>query len=69
MSSAQAALAADGVEYLQVKTLGPSNPDAGYAKTRQFYLGMGFVPLEELSQLWDPSQPCLIMIKALARRA
>lgn len=65
VSAVEADLIADGVEFLQVKTLGPSNPDAGYAKTRHFYLGMGFRPLEELHQLWDPSQPCLIMIKAL----
>jgi GNAT superfamily N-acetyltransferase len=65
VSALEADLAADGVEFLQVKTLGPSNPDAGYAKTRQFYLGMGFRPMEELHQLWSPGQPCLIMVKAL----
>ena len=30
-------LSADGVEYLQVKTLGPSRPDGPYALTREFY--------------------------------
>lgn len=59
-------LGADGVALLQVKTLGPSRDDAGYARTRQFYLGMGFVPLEELHGLWGPANPCLIMVKALA---
>jgi ribosomal protein S18 acetylase RimI-like enzyme len=58
-------LIADGVEYLQVKTLGPSNQDAGYELTRQFYLSLGFRPLEELHGLWDPGNPCLIMVKAL----
>jgi ribosomal protein S18 acetylase RimI-like enzyme len=58
-------LAADGVKFLQVKTLGPSNPDAGYQLTRRFYLAMGFAPLEELNGLWDPGNPCLIMVKAL----
>ncbi len=61
----EADLAADGVEYLQVKTLGPSHPDAGYELTRRFYLSLGFRPLEELHGLWDPGNPCLIMVKAL----
>jgi GNAT superfamily N-acetyltransferase len=54
-----------GVEYLQVKTLGPSHPDENYAKTRAFYLAMGFKPLEEFPQIWDKGNPCLIMIKRL----
>ena len=53
------------IEYLQVKTLGPSNPDAGYAKTRAFYSAMGFRPLEEFSQIWDENNPCLVMIKKI----
>jgi GNAT superfamily N-acetyltransferase len=57
-------LIADHVEFLQVKTLGPSHPDPGYARTRQFYAGVGFQPLEEITGLW-PGNPCLIMIKAL----
>ncbi|HTX93270.1 MAG TPA: GNAT family N-acetyltransferase [Anaerolineales bacterium] len=52
-----------GVEYLQVKTLGPSNPDPGYAKTRLFYEAMGFRPLEEFKQIWDANNPCLVMVK------
>jgi len=58
-------LIADGVEFLQVKTLGLSQPDAGYQRTRQFYLRMGFRPLEEIHDLW-PDSPCLIMVKVLA---
>jgi ribosomal protein S18 acetylase RimI-like enzyme len=61
----EADLAADGVEYLQVKTRGPSKPDAGYELTRRFYLNLGFRPLEELDGLWDEGNPCLIMVKAL----
>lgn len=53
------------VEYLQVKTLAPSNDDPNYAKTRAFYLALGFKPLEEFSQIWDQSNPCLIMVKRL----
>lgn len=68
VTALEADLLADGVEFLQVKTLGPSNPDAGYAETRKFYLGMGFRPLEELHEFWGPTQHCLIMIKALASR-
>ena len=60
----EADLIADGVEFLQVKTLGPSLPDAGYDKTRQFYTRMGFRPLEEITGLW-PGNPCLIMVKTL----
>jgi len=60
-------LVADGCQLLQVKTLGPSHQDAGYKLTRQFYLGMGFVPVEELIDFWGPQNPCLIMIKVLAQ--
>jgi len=52
-----------GIEYLQVKTLGPSHDDESYAKTRAFYLAMGFKPLEEFKQIWDEHNPCLIMVK------
>ena len=55
------------MEYLQVKTLSPRHPDAGYAKTRAFYLACGFRPLEEFPELWGPDQPALQMVKALGR--
>jgi GNAT superfamily N-acetyltransferase len=58
-------LIADGVELLQVKTLGLSQPGTGYQWTRQFYLRIGFRPLEEIHDLW-PSSPCRIMVKVLA---
>jgi len=63
----EADLIADGVELLQVKTLGPSLPDANYDQTRRFYLHMGFRPLEEIHGLW-PGNPCLIMVKVLDLR-
>ena len=63
--AAERNVAAEGVRLFQVKTLGPSNPDAGYAKTRAFYAAMGFLPLEETSALWGPGNPALIMVKAL----
>ena len=65
MERAQAWLVSQDVEYLQVKTLGPSRPDAGYAGTRAFYHSLGFRPLEELPQIWDANNPCLIMVKKL----
>ncbi len=54
---AQAWLQQSGVEYLQVKTLSSGRPDAGYEKTRAFYLANGFRVLEELPTLWGPRTP------------
>jgi len=66
MQEAEAYLKSRGVEYLQVKTLGPTNPDPAYAQTRAFYLAMGFRPLEEFKQIWDEHNPCLILVKRLS---
>ena len=65
INQAQAWLTSRGVEYLQVKTLGPSHSDENYASTRAFYMAMGFRPLEEFKQIWDEHNPCLIMVKKL----
>lgn len=54
-----------GMEFLQVKTLADTHPDEGYAKTRQFYLALGFRPLEVFPELWDKENPCLMLIKKL----
>jgi GNAT superfamily N-acetyltransferase len=67
VAALEADLIADGVEFLQVKTLGPSYQDAGYERTRRFYAAVGFQPLEEIHGLW-PGNPCLIMIKSLPPR-
>jgi GNAT superfamily N-acetyltransferase len=64
LQAAEEYLRALDVEYLQVKTLGPSYPDAGYAATRAFYEARGFVPLEELLELWEQN-PCLLLVKRL----
>lgn len=64
LAAAEGDLRADGVRLLQVKTLGPSDPDPFYARTRAFYASNGFEPLEENLDLW-PGSPCLIMVKAL----
>ena len=68
LAQAERWLGADGVEYLQVKTLSPSRPDKGYERTRAFYLANGFRPLEESPNLWGPEDPALQMVKALHRR-
>ncbi len=67
LSHAEGTLAADGVEFLQVKTLAPSTPDEGYEKTRAFYLAYGFRPLEEFRDLWDVDNPALQMIKVVSK--
>jgi len=54
-----------GIEYLQVKTIGPSRVNHAYACTRTFYTAVGFRPLEEFPNLWDARNPCLVMVKAL----
>jgi GNAT superfamily N-acetyltransferase len=64
LRAAEDYLRSRGVEYLQVKTLGPSWPDPGYERTRRFYEARGFVPLEELHGLWEHN-PCLILVKRL----
>jgi ribosomal protein S18 acetylase RimI-like enzyme len=62
---AEAVLRSRGVEYLSVKTLGPSHPDEGYAATRAFYASLGFRPLEETTAYWGEANPCLIMVMRL----
>ena len=64
LAAAEHALRERGIEYLQVKTLGPSYEDEEYARTRQFYEARGFVPLEEFPQLW-PGNPALLLVKRL----
>ena len=65
LAAAESYLRARDVEYLQVKTLGPSRPDEHYARSRAFYLARGFVPLEEIHGLWDEGNPCLVLVKRL----
>lgn len=54
-------------EYLTVKTLAACRENEYYARTRQFYLAMGFKPLEVFPELWGKDNPCLMMIKDLKR--
>lgn len=61
---AEKVLGDGSTEFLQVKTLGPSRPDANYERTRGFYERMGFRPLEE-NRLWGDVNPCMIYVKHL----
>ena len=56
---------AEGYSLLHVKTLAPSDPDPGYAATRAFYAAAGFRPLEVLPEVWEPENPCLVMVRPL----
>lgn len=58
-------LGAMGVKLLQVKTFGPSGESEEYERTRAFYAAVGFVPLEERTDIWGPDNPCLISVKVL----
>lgn len=68
VQAAQRHLQSDGVALLQVKTLGESHPDRNYAKTRQFYLAQGFLPMEEIPDFWGKRVPTLFMVKPLFKR-
>jgi GNAT superfamily N-acetyltransferase len=61
---AESLLRERGVTFFEVKTLGPSRPNAEYELTRRFYEKAGFLPLEE-NDLWGEANPCLIMVKCL----
>ena len=63
VAAAESRCRAQGIRYLQVKTLGPSRESRGYAATRAFYEALGFVALEELHGLWDEDNPALILVK------
>ncbi len=65
ITTAEEYLKDDGVKLFQVKTLGPSHPDEGYAKTRAFYKAQGFLPLEEIVDFWEKGCPSLFMVKPL----
>jgi ribosomal protein S18 acetylase RimI-like enzyme len=54
-------------EYLTVKTLADSHKSKSYEKTRLFYTAQGFKPIEVFPTLWDETNPCLFMIKAVAK--
>ena len=53
------------VTLLSVKTLADSHPSPEYAATRAFYSGVGFRQQMAFPDLWDPANPCLLMVKVL----
>jgi hypothetical protein len=61
---AEGDVALEGVEVMEVKTQGPSEPNEHYAATLKFYEAMGFIPVEEIFGLW-PDLPALILVKPL----
>jgi len=65
VDASEAYLRTKNVEFYQVKTLSSRDPDVGYRRTRQFYLAMGFRPMEEFPTLWGEDNPCLQLVKHL----
>lgn len=61
----EADLRKEGVRFLTVKTLSESRPNIEYDQTRNFYLKVGFTPLEEFKTLWGEDSPCLLLVKSL----
>ena len=61
----EAWLTAKQVTLLQVKTVAATSPSPAYAQTREFYLRLGFQPVEVFPLLWSPRNPCLQLIKFL----
>jgi GNAT superfamily N-acetyltransferase len=64
LEHAERHLRAHSVEYLEVKTLGPSKRDPHYERTRHFYSARGFRAIEE-TNLWGKQNSCLILVKHL----
>lgn len=59
--------AAAGAALLTVKTLAPTAPDPGYARTRRFYERAGFRLVEIMDPYpgWGPGNPGAIYVKPL----
>lgn len=51
---------------LLVKTLAATHPSPEYARTRAFYRAVGFIPLTVLPELWNPANPCLLMVRTIS---
>lgn len=67
-AAAEAWARAEGFSFLEVKTLDESREDEGYRRTRLFYQGRGFCPLEKNTIMWGEENPCLIMVKCISHR-
>ena len=57
-----------GGEFLTVKTVDESGGYEEYRRTLQFYLAMGFRPLEVFPTLWDEWNPCLMLGKYIMQK-
>ena len=57
------------VSVMQVKTLSPLSDNAAYAKTLKYYLKAGFIPLEDLDEIWGNDTQCRLMVKHIANRS
>ncbi len=57
----------EGVEWLHVKTRGPSTYDDNYERTRRFYRAVGFAPLYESLTEWGPENAALFLVKPMRR--
>jgi GNAT superfamily N-acetyltransferase len=64
LAAVETDLRAAGVGLLEVHTLGPSDEDEHYARTREFYLALGFMAVHELQRI-DWNGPTLILVKPL----
>lgn len=65
LEAVEADLCREGVEILEVHTVGPSYSDSHYAGTREFYRAVGFVAVHEFDRIdWDG--PTLVLVKPLA---
>jgi GNAT superfamily N-acetyltransferase len=53
---------------IQVKTVEMGRYD-NYDKTNRFYLSMGFDVLEVFPTLWDPANPCQVMVRAIQEKS
>ncbi len=51
----------------EMKTLSEIDPDPQYARTRNFYTKLGFIPLETINPYpdWGKDNPCQIFVKIL----
>jgi GNAT superfamily N-acetyltransferase len=65
VAAAERYCAGRGKTFLLVKTLDFASDYEPYARTREFYLAMGFLPLQVLDGYWNEENPCLLMCKSV----
>lgn len=69
LAVAESSLFLEKYKFLTVKTLSEKRENEAYAKTRKFYLKVGFLPIEEFKTLWGEHNPCLMLIKNIEKSA